>query len=378
MLEGHQGLLRDPALTPRSPARASALAASLRRSRPPARGARARPARQPADPRVAVRLGRGGGPDRVVRRARGALAASRGSSATAGARCRGGLGRALGSTRGRDRPAARSASPCSRWSSSPGYAGTQSALEQLRADVRLHHLLGRDGVRERAVRRRLRGASTRGGRSAGPPAGRCAAAGRRRAALPGAARALARGRRAARLHLDRARLRLGRGAAHAGDRGARLHGADARRPGRLRRRGVERGAARRSPSTSTSSRGSRSSSAATASSACARRSAACRGSTRCAGTVAFVVVMIGTVTFDGLSQGALWGDLTGDAGDRRAGARRATLGLRRSASRSSAASTRSGSPAPARWAAASAPSACAAASSTRWCRSRSSTSPRTT
>jgi hypothetical protein len=31
------------------------------------------------------------------------------------------------------------------------------------------------------------------------------------------------------------------------------------------------------------------------------------------GTVAFVIVMIGTVTFDGLSQGQLWIDLTGDA-----------------------------------------------------------------
>jgi hypothetical protein len=32
-----------------------------------------------------------------------------------------------------------------------------------------------------------------------------------------------------------------------------------------------------------------------------------------AGTVAFVVVMIGTVTYDGLSTGALWTDITGDA-----------------------------------------------------------------
>ena len=32
-----------------------------------------------------------------------------------------------------------------------------------------------------------------------------------------------------------------------------------------------------------------------------------------AGTVAFVVVMIGSVTYDGLSSGSLWRDLTGDA-----------------------------------------------------------------
>ena len=38
-------------------------------------------------------------------------------------------------------------------------------------------------------------------------------------------------------------------------------------------------------------------------------SAGCRGSTPLPGTVAFVMVMIGTVTFDGLSQGALWNEL---------------------------------------------------------------------
>ena len=44
-------------------------------------------------------------------------------------------------------------------------------------------------------------------------------------------------------------------------------------------------------------------------SACGRRSAGCRSSTPAPGTVALVAVMIGTVTFDGLSQGRLWSDL---------------------------------------------------------------------
>ena len=50
----------------------------------------------------------------------------------------------------------------------------------------------------------------------------------------------------------------------------------------------------------------------TARSACARRSAACRGWTRSPARCFFVVVMIGTVTFDGLSQGSLWTDLSVD------------------------------------------------------------------
>ncbi len=42
----------------------------------------------------------------------------------------------------------------------------------------------------------------------------------------------------------------------------------------------------------------------------AGRSAGCRSSTPPPGTVPFVAVMIGTVTFDGLSQGSLWKDLS--------------------------------------------------------------------
>ena len=105
-----------------------------------------------------------------------------------------------------------------------------------------------------------------------------------------------------------------------------------------------------------------------------------------AGTVALVVVMIGTVTFDGLSQGRLWKDIAVQLND---GLTRSGSGSRRrrrssprsgccSASRSSAASTRSASRARARSAATSTRSGCGAASSTPSCRSRWSTSPRTT
>ena len=88
----------------------------------------------------------------------------------------------------------------------------------------------------RALGRATAGSHTRARRAAAAPP-----------ALSRAARALARGGRAAGLHLDRARLRVGRGAADAGHRGARLHARDARGPGRLRgrdldapRRGVRR------------------------------------------------------------------------------------------------------------------------------------------
>ena len=92
------------------------------------------------------------------------------------------------------------------------------------------------------------------------------------------------------------------------------------------------------------------------------------------GTVAVVAVMIGTVTYDGLSQGHLWKDLAVQLND---GFDAIGFGARDDAEarrhgrpaarrrRSPAASTRSGSTARARSAATSAPSDCGAASSTR-------------
>ena len=181
--------------------------------------------------------------------------------------------------------------------------------------------------------------------------------------------------------------RLGRGPGDARHRGRRLHGADARRAGLLGRRDAGPPAARRSRSTTTCSRGCRSSRPATACSACAGRSAGCRSSTSCPARCAFVAVMIGTVTFDGLSPGAA---LEGPLGERRRRARRARdrradrvedrlddravhrRVLRRrllpAGDRGRALGRRR----------AVVPASSSTASCTRWCRSRRSTSPRTT
>ena len=114
-------------------------------------GARARPAHEPADPGVAVRLGGGDRARRVVRRARGAVAAA----AAAGA----GLAAAA-----RARAACSAAGP-SRCCAAligvallvvilgAGYAGQGLGARQPRPDVHPDRLLGRARVRERAVRR---------------------------------------------------------------------------------------------------------------------------------------------------------------------------------------------------------------------------------
>ena len=101
------------------------------------------------------------------------------------------------------------------------------------------------------------------------------------ASLPRAARPLARRARAARLHLDRARVRLRRGATQARAGRDRLLAADVRRDGALRRRVLGLAAAKASASTSTSSRACRCSRPATAWSGCDRCWAGCRGSSRC-------------------------------------------------------------------------------------------------
>ena len=123
-----------------------------------------------------------------------------------------------------------------------GLAGTQSPLNNFAPDVRLHHLLGRAGVRQRPARRRVRGLQPLARTWAGlrlrrhPRARRPGAVA---AALPGAPRALARRRGAAGVHLDRAGLRVGRAAPHARLRGARLHAPDPGRPGALRHRDLD-------------------------------------------------------------------------------------------------------------------------------------------
>ncbi len=129
----------------------------------------------------------------------------------------------------------------------------------------------------------------------------------------------------------------------------RLLAADLGRDGVLRRRDLDPPRRGASPSTSTCSRGSRSSRSAATRSDAGRCCSGLPPLERVPGTVGFVVVMIGTVTFDGLSQGALWRSLSGGCRRRRRPTRSGCC----SASRSSPASTGSGWRAPAPSAAAS-------------------------
>ena len=128
------------------------------------------------------------------------------------------------------------------------------------------------------------------------------------AALSREAGPLARRDRAARLHLDRARLGLGRGSRAARHRGARLHAAHARRPGRLRRRGLDalRRDVRRLLQPLRPDLAGRDPRPGRRAAPAAGRPARPRAGR---GTVALLAVMIGTVTFDGLTQGKLWKDL---------------------------------------------------------------------
>ena len=200
-----------------------------------ARGARARPALEPADPGVAVRLGGGDRARRLLRRARGAVAeaAARGRDGWrplpgGSARCSApGRSRSLcgaigvGAARARGRRRATPAAGRALDNFAPTFVFIIFWVGLVFASA--------------AARRRLPRRSTRGARSAA-----CCRARRGAARLPGAARALAGRARPAGLHLDRAGLGLGRVPRAASRRRARLHRADAGRDGRLRRREVGR------------------------------------------------------------------------------------------------------------------------------------------
>ena len=153
----------------------------------------------------------------------------------------GGLGRALGSR------AVEVAGGGARGGAAGGrhrrrLRGPRELPGQPRPDLRLHHVLGRARVRERAARRPLprpepvARARPRGRRGGDPRPRRPRA---RPPALSRAARLLAGGRGPADLHLDRAVLGLGRPARADRHRGAALHRRHARRAGGLRRRGVD-------------------------------------------------------------------------------------------------------------------------------------------
>ena len=285
-LEGSFGLdavragAQDRAVTRRVAARGPGRRRGGRRRRAGAAGragARDRPAHDPADPGVAVRAG----PRRSCSWSRSsALAVLWPSPRLQEPPWRplpGGLGRVLGSqvvevALRRDRRRAVRDRDLRR------LRGRRLGARQPRADVHPDRLLGRPGVRQRAVRRRVPRVQ---------PVARDPAAGH--PAVPRALGPLPRRARAARLHVGRAGLRLGRGAGRPDHRRGRLHRLHARDAGGLRDRGVDRATARPSPSTSTSSRACRCGRRATASSACGRRSAGCRGWTRCRARSLFVV-----------------------------------------------------------------------------------------
>ena len=200
--------------------------------------------------------------------------------------------------------------------------------------------------------------------------------------VPGAAGPLARGGRAARLRVDRARVGLERAAASRWSRPrSATRVAHARRAGDLRRRAVDRAAARAfsvyfnlfsrlsifetrdrvvglRPPLAGLPRWSR---------LPGHRRASC-------------CVMIGTVTFDGLSQGPLWKNLAGRPGRRGRQPRRRRRPRRRRSSAPSGCCSASALVAGFYWLGIEgarsvggehdAPSACGAASSTRSCRSR--------
>ena len=256
-----QGLLRHPPLTARRAAALTAAAARRRRGRrrPPAPAPRARPAGEPAAAGVAVRVGGGGRADRVLRRARDPVAAAAPGARPAGARCPAGLGRVLGS-----RPVEIAAGTLGVALLAlvvvAGFAGSQNALSNFAptfvfitfwVGLAFASALFGDVFRALNPWRAL-------GRASGRLARRARGERRARRPYPERLGLLAGRRRAARVHLDRARLGLGRAAAHAGRRSSSsTRVATLAAQARLRRRARGRAAARRSRSTSACSRGSR-------------------------------------------------------------------------------------------------------------------------
>ena len=271
-------------------------------------GARARPARQPADPRVAVRLGRRDRPDRLLRRPRGAVAQAAPRGRPAGARCPAAGAPRL--ARGRDRLRRDRRRAPRRSCSWAGFAGRQGPQDNLAPTfifiifwVGLVFAIALFGDVFRAFNpwRAL-------GRVLAPvlPAAR----GRTRSAS-----AAGRPRSASRLHLDRARLGLGRAARSASAIAASVYVVgDADRAGALRRRhvGAPRRRLRGVLQPVRPDLGLRDARPRRRRPPVPRRPA---GAGSAPGTVAFISVMIGTVTFDGLSQGKLWKDFAAELND---------------------------------------------------------------
>ena len=304
---------------------------------------RDRRARRPPDPGRAVRRRRGGRARRVVRRARARLVAAEARAAAASGRC--------SASRSSVEVAARRARRVRLRRHRLRRPGRHRQPErQPRADGGLRRLLGRRPVRRRCCSATCSGCSARGGRSAARPAGS------------------PRGSRAARC---RSRSpypeRLGHWPAAAGlfafaicelcwaaaKRPGAARGADARLPRDarrdepLRRRAVDAPRRRVRRLVRRCSPGSRrSAGAATGGSSCAPPVVGATALAAVAGTIALLLIAVGSTAFDGAKEGPLFNDLIGDLQDAlqrpralaraRARARRSSSGSR-SRSRSSTA-----------------------------------------
>ena len=198
-----------------------------------------------------------------------------------------------------------------------GLDGRAVPAGQLRPHVHLRDLLGRPGAAQHPVRRRLPGvqpvARDRARRRLVDVARRRPAARRRSGTRTGSAGGRRRSASSAspgsssptRTATTRARSRS--------RRSSTPRSRCSRSRASARRRGSR--AARASPSTSTCSRGSRRSRCATAGSACGRRCPRSPGSKPSPGTIPLLVVMLGTVAFDGASEGKPWVDVAPDIQD---------------------------------------------------------------
>ena len=175
---------------------------------------------------MAVRLGRRDRAGRLLRRPGGAVADAAAAAAGLAPAARRGrqaprqpAGR--GAVRGGGRRAARRHRP-------RRVPRPRLGARQPRPHVHPHRRLGRDGVRQRAVRGRL----PRVQPVARDPAARDPRVSGALGPLPGRDRA-------ARVHVGRARVGLGRGAGRPDDRGRRLHGLHAGDAGAVRHRGMD-------------------------------------------------------------------------------------------------------------------------------------------
>ena len=259
-------------------------------------------------------MGRRDRPGGLVRRARRPCGRSRGCRTRAGGRCRAALGRVPAS-----RPVEIVCGAIGIFLFAltiyAGFEGTQSTTANWTPDLHLRDLLA--GVRAAGdpVRRRLPRVQPVAGDRPGGRVDRADGLARRAAGaarIPRLAGPLAGRRRDLRLRDDRAGLR-GRATSRRTSPSRRSSTRRSRSSGwRSTASSAGWTAARRSRSTSTSSRGSPCSRRATASSGSASRCPGCLSCRPLAGTVPLLMVMIGTVSFDGFTNKRTWNSRSPD------------------------------------------------------------------